>query len=300
MAKHHYIPEFFLGAWTDTGTRDGRMSVLDKRTGKTWTTRPANAGAEGDLYLIDLSEIGSVIAADEIEKAFSKVEDAAAPSIKRVLTGGSLTGGEDLDNVIALLATLVLRVPRHLKGCDDLLRQMVDSTYRQLQADGKFATDNPALDAKMGEMYEQGLIQIKIKHNARLDMMVQGLTTVMELLKLRHWTVLRSANDAGDLICTDHPVVLQWYKPVPDGYSPGLGLKNTVVFSPLGPRTALVGLWNAEPESPELTDDQVTFWNSQLLGYVERFAFCRGDFKALHRSGAVDGKEDVLKRWAKS
>jgi hypothetical protein len=115
---------------------------------------------------------------------------------------------------------------------------------------------------------------------------------------LREWTVLRTKPDAGDLICTDNPVLLEWTIKPPIGQSPGYGLRNTAVFVPLGPSTAVLGLWDAKPEQRTLTRNQVEFWNGELLGRVHRFVFSRGDFAALHRDGSVDRRIDVARRWA--
>lgn len=289
----------YLAAWTNTGTADGQLQVLDKQAGRAWSTRPAKAAAETDLYMIDIGEVAADIAATEIEDTFAKIEGAAAPVIKAINNGAAIPTGEDQENLMAFVSLLAMRVPARLRWIDDFMRKPVEAVYRRLEAEGKLPQpDDPELAAKMKEWFDQGLIRIEIKQNARLDMMLSSLPTLMRLLMLRHWTVLRSSAACGDLVCTDHPVLLEWIKAVPTGTSPGFGLENTAVFVPLGPTTALLGLWNAEPRVPTLTAEQVTFWNGELLGHVDRFVFARGDFAALHKSGAVDRRDDVLGRWS--
>lgn len=296
--RHHYVPKAYLAAWTNTGSADGRLHVLDKSTGRSWVTGPINAAVETDLYMIDLDEVAEDISATEIESQFAVVEGSAMPIIRGIIDDNTSPTSAELEELMAFLAVLTLRVPGRLQWIDDFMRQPIEAVYRRLEAEGKLPQpDDPELAAQMKEWFDSGLIEIKIKQNARLGMMVAGLETVMKQLVLRHWTVLRCEAGAGDLICTDHPVLLEWIRPVPDGSSPGFGLTNTAVFAPLSPNVALLGLWDAEPTVPLLNARQVAGWNSSLLGHVHRFVFSRGDFEAVHKSGVIDRRSDVLRRW---
>jgi hypothetical protein len=119
--KHHYVPRSYLAAWTDTGTKDGQLLVLDKQTGKDWPVRPINAANEKDLYLIDVSEAEGV-APNEIENTFATIEGAAVPVLKRLLAGEDMPGGGDLENVLAFVTVLALRVPARLDWTDNAMR----------------------------------------------------------------------------------------------------------------------------------------------------------------------------------
>jgi len=296
--KHHYVPKSYLAGWTDDGTIDGQLQVIDKSSGKSWSVRPVNAAKETDLYMIDIAEADGELQATEIETTFGTIEDAAAPIIKRMLAGEAMVNGEDRENVMSLLATLVARVPSRLDRIDETMRKPVEMVYRRLEAEAKLPQpDDPKLAAQMKEWFDRGLIKIEIKQNSRLAMMALMLPTLLHLFMLRQWTVLRTQSDAGDLICTDHPVLLEWIKKVPPGESPGFGLQNTAIFVPIGPSAALLGLWDAEQKDPTLSRQRVTFWNGHLLDHVDRFVFSRGDFAAFHMSNEVDRRDDVIRRW---
>lgn len=299
--KHHWLPKMFLAAWTTNGTIDGQLQVLDKTKARSWSVRPVNAAVEHDLYMIDLAELNDVVSGTEIEDTFALVEGAAAPVIRTILDGEENPTGEDRENLIAFMAIMAVRVPARLNWIDEVMRKPVELVYRRLEEKGELPQpDDPQLAAKMKEWFDQGLIQIQIKQNARLAMMASMLPGVMKLLMQRRWTVMRAAQDASDLVCPDHPVLLQWIKAAPAGASPGFGLENTAVFVPIGPSTALLGLWDKEPDNQQLSADQVAGWNGELLGHVDRFAFCRGDFVAEHRSGEMDTRDVVLQRWRES
>ena len=298
--KHHFVPKSFLAAWTEDGTIDGRLQVIDKSTGKAWSVRPVNAAKETDLYMIDVSEVVGHVTATDIETTFATIEDAAAPVIRRRLAGDAMASGADQENVMSLLATLVARVPSRLDWIDEVMRKPIEIVYRRLEAEGKLPQpEDPKLAAQMKLWFEQGLIKIEIKQNARLAMMVSMLPTLLHLFMLRRWTILRTQPNAGDLICTDQPVLLDWIKRAPVGLSPGFGLQNTAIFVPIGPSAALLGLWDAEPKDATLTRQQVEFWNGELLGHLDRFAFSRGDFAALHKSDAIHSREEVIRCWTR-
>jgi hypothetical protein len=41
--KHHYVPEFYLAGFTESGTDDGRLHVLDKEQLRQWPSTPKGA-----------------------------------------------------------------------------------------------------------------------------------------------------------------------------------------------------------------------------------------------------------------
>ena len=299
--KHHWLPTMFLSAWTNDGSAAGQLQVLDKKSLCRWSVKPVNAAVERDLYMIDMAEVEGDIVATEIEDTFATIEGVAAPVIKSILDGNEIPTGEDLENLIALIAIMAIRVPARLDWIDDVMRAPVEACLQRLEANGELPLpEDPELAARMKEWISQGLIQVQIKQNPRLAMMVSMLPTIMDLLMRRHWSVLRVSSGSRDLICVDHPVLLEWIRPVPDGTSPGFGLQNTAVFVPIGPETALLGLWDAQPQTHLLANQQVAFWNGELLGHVDRFVFSRGDFVAMHLSGELDNSAKVLERWSEN
>ncbi len=296
--RHHYISQSYLTAWTTTGKADGQLQVIDKSTGRFWQTKPINAAFETDLYKIDPSEATEDIPEMVIENFFAGIESDAIPIIRQIIEVDTPLSATELEKVVVFLALLIMRVPKQLNLIDEVLRKPVEWMYQKLEAEGKFPqSKDPTLDALMKGWFDKGTIQIKIKPNARLGMMVDSLPNLAKLLARRHWTILRANPGVGDLICTDSPVLLEWIKPVPDGSSPGFGLENTAVFVPLSPAVSLFGLWNLEPTVRTLSEKKVEYWNSNLLHNAHRFVFSRGDFSSLHESGSIEHRSDILLRW---
>ena len=95
--NHHFVPQGYLAGFTDTGTREGRLYVLDLQTQKAFATRPRNVAAQRDFNRIDvedqrpdalnkhleISRIGQLLLSDgfEIKVACLKTMTSATCSI---------------------------------------------------------------------------------------------------------------------------------------------------------------------------------------------------------------------------
>ena len=53
--RHHFVPKFYLARFTDTGTSDGRVWVLDPRAGRPFLERPKNIAWERDFNRVDVA-----------------------------------------------------------------------------------------------------------------------------------------------------------------------------------------------------------------------------------------------------
>jgi hypothetical protein len=94
--KHHYIPEFYLAGFTNSGKRDDFLYVLDKKQVKQWKGTPKNAACERDFYRVDSEELES----DYIENVISKFEGLAAPVLEKIIKNCTLPLPEDEAYVI--------------------------------------------------------------------------------------------------------------------------------------------------------------------------------------------------------
>src|SRR5690242_17148253 len=55
---HHFVPEFYLGGFSDTGDRDGRLVAigLGQQSGREWSGTPKELGHQRDFYRDDSSD----------------------------------------------------------------------------------------------------------------------------------------------------------------------------------------------------------------------------------------------------
>ena len=76
---HHYVPQFWLAGFTDTGEKDGRLWVTDLKRKKQWQSNPENAGHRRDFYRVSDPSYEDPVA---FEKLFARIENEFAPLLK--------------------------------------------------------------------------------------------------------------------------------------------------------------------------------------------------------------------------
>ena len=88
MAKiarnHHYLPQGYLGAFTNTGTREGQLYVFDLVTRRSFRTRPRNVAAEKDFNRFEANGYSP----DFLETSLSGVEGAATSVMRDMARAG--------------------------------------------------------------------------------------------------------------------------------------------------------------------------------------------------------------------
>jgi hypothetical protein len=65
---HHFVPQFWLAGFTETGQKDGRLWITDLKKGKQWKSTPRKAGHRRDFYRFSDPQLDPVAA----EKAYSR------------------------------------------------------------------------------------------------------------------------------------------------------------------------------------------------------------------------------------
>ena len=107
--KHHYLPQFYLQAFTDPDTPAGQEPYVwvHRAEDRTWERRaPVNVAAETDYYVFT-DETGNE--SQEVEEAFGKVESVIAPLTReKIQRQRPLTAEERLEfaGFVALLPTI--------------------------------------------------------------------------------------------------------------------------------------------------------------------------------------------------
>ncbi len=79
--RHHYVPQGYLAAFTDTGTKEGQFCVMEVESGDCFSTSPKNVGVARDFNRVDAD--GQPI--DALESALASFEGEAVEVIRKVL-----------------------------------------------------------------------------------------------------------------------------------------------------------------------------------------------------------------------
>ena len=106
--NHHFLPQGYLGHFTNSGTRDGRLYVFDLAARKSFRTRPRNVASKKDFNRVDVDGKPP----DFLESELGTLEDRAVSVIRAMSRSGELAKDEDLVYVINLITLLVVRDSR--------------------------------------------------------------------------------------------------------------------------------------------------------------------------------------------
>jgi len=311
---HHYVPQAYLAGFTDSGRKDGRLYAHDYRQLKSWASTPAGVGFERDYYRVDLPGRSP----DELEKMLGLVEDPGSVILKSILESQTLPVGEEYAQFMLFLALLAVRIPSARSAMSkaeiDLMR-IVLALHAQLpddQLEARFERmriDDPSMPQTTAEEFREtvkkvvdGEAELKLSQAEQVRNFVVGhlsnLEFIAELLMARQWVLLAAEEDAGDFICSDHPVVLEWTVEVPSFRrdSPGFGLQNTVVHVPLSRKLLLRGMFGGpEGVTVPVGRDTVAGINSFAIGKVTRFLYTsESDFIWKMDDGSIGSVADVF------
>lgn len=248
--KHHYLPQSYLAAFTETGEKDGQFRVLDVETGETFQTSPLNVGARRDFNRVDMD--GHRL--DAVETALAPFEGDAVNAVRRVIQSQQFPSDDDWNWILNLLGLIAVRNPR-LRGSfnrfhEQVLRQLGDflaSDKRLFDHYVQKARDagediNPDVPFEEFQRFIQsGDFRFEFHPQGNLRVEFSAFDKILPVLGERIWSVLIAPPNAPEFICSDHPVTLVWK---PGGRGPiGFGTRNTEVFFPLGRRVGFYGVF---------------------------------------------------------
>ena len=204
--RHHYVPQFYLAAFSDSGRKDGRLSVLDQRKLKQWPSTPSNCAFERDLY-----DVADSIPRNPgaVERVFSTLETRFATVVRSVIEKRVLPTGEDLNalmNFVALTAVRVPAVRRQVEALSDAflkheLRQRIARPEGWEPFRGAIDAANSSATKVTEQEFRQFLdgndYTIGLGQTEYIQMMVAGVDAILDTLVHRYWTVLSVVDGAS-------------------------------------------------------------------------------------------------------
>lgn len=275
-ANHHFIPQFYLREFADGVGRKARVFTFDSETKKSFTTLVRNVGSRRHFNRIEVDGIDP----NALEDAFAEMESEISVHLKEVVEARSFPSDEHFTSIMNLMAHLSVRNPRLRKNMEVFHRDIVqrimhltldskerwESQTEKMQAEGiPIRKDVSYEDVKA--FHESGQYDILIDQTHLISLELKMLDPVLERLAARNWC-FASASDGTEYITSDDPVVLSWSHDRDTGpYSPGHGLKGTLVTFTLCPSLALVGAFEDMPESITHLPNMVTGINTHIARY---------------------------------
>ena len=278
--RHHYVPAFCLGGFTDIGTKSGQLWVHDLVRGKQYPTSPEKVGLERDFNLLETSEIDAL----SLEDAFEASETRAAPVISSIAESHDLPVGEDLERLLEFITLLAYRTPAVRNSIADstahLARLILDVASSSPERWQSFiARFERETGASMTGSYEDHrrvirTCEIKVHDNDWLrGMTLVGVSETLETMRNRSWSLLVSSDSAATFVTCDHPVSLAWTRDELIGgfYQPGFGLNDTRVSIPLTKTCFMMGEYDRPSVTARADQTVVALMNAGTALCAQRF-----------------------------
>lgn len=301
---HHYLSQCYLRGFTDGGSKNSKLTVIDIRDKKHFETIPRNVGGERDFNRIDIPGVDS----NALEKSLSNFEGNAASALRRI-DDDSIFDGEDKELILNLIALQALRSParrEHWKKFETQIIEQVmsltlaskerwDAQVAQARKDGVDLSENIGYE-DVKSFFESKQYEIDIAREHHISLEFAGVDAILPYLFMRNWLVIKANEQTGPFITSDSPVVLTWNAPekIPPFYrnSPGFGMGDTQVYFPISKNTALLGEFDGHLGNVVATKELVAAVNSKLIFFARRQLYApKLNFYIVASGGSiVDGR----------
>ncbi len=276
--KHHFISKFYLARFTDTGTRNGRLCVLDLTANQFFRQKPKHVAYELDFNRVEITGQPP----DVLETFFGKLEGKTSSVIQEICSEQQIPGDNEFSYVLNLIALFAIRNPTMRRSMTiarqheyrlllDLLqsdKKLYDQHIRQAR-DGGFISEN--LDVPF-ERFRTGKYRFEIPPQVHTHTELSAFENILASVSSRYWSLLIAKDDAPDFITCDNPVSLAY--------------KQTVF--PLDIRHALIGDQD-HPGPHAVTVDAVAVAevNLRMLTLADRQVYSRSDEIAFLKDGEI-------------
>jgi hypothetical protein len=306
-----------LAGFTNTGRPNGRFYILDKSQKKQWAASPKDTAHRRDYHAVNL---GPKVDRMIVEKKLAIIEGQQSAVLQSIVDSQTLprVDSEEFAVLLGFVALLAVRVPfirnRIAEFIDTISKKELFATFSTPQ--GK-ATFRQALKEHLDEMPpdQRAMARKCIEDDTELEKlatfacsnnytvsfeqtwdvqtMLINTTTLMPLLASRNWALWLAAGEATDLICSDHPVCLNWLTDA-GTRPPGFGLRNTVVSIPLNRRMVLVGTFEPLSERKTIGNEAVALINTSALMQANQVFSADADFIWLKTDRTIARVDDLL------
>ncbi|MBI2712598.1 MAG: DUF4238 domain-containing protein [Bdellovibrio sp.] len=304
--RHHYCPQFYLAAFTEDGTKDSRLWVIDKLDKKVRSSKPKNEAHQRDFYRVEVPGDEDPFA---LEKEFSKIETEASSAIQHIVQRRALPDNNGMGYLLSFIGLLAVRTPWHrahvggfmetvAKRLMDVVmatRERWEVTKRRMKESGHDVPDDVTYE-QMADFIQRDQYRVEVDQNYQLSRMLKSAHTITNLLIRRNWMIVLA--EEGELVSSDNPVGLSWSKPMAGWYPPGFGLSNTEVSVPLSKTVGLIGIFEpAKLPIGALKAEGVATFNNQAISRATRFIYSpKDDFTWRPHTGEVLNREAFFQR----
>jgi len=292
--NHHYVPQAYLGLFTDTGDKHGQFHVLPTRAQVAFRTTPRNVAAERDFNRVDVDGYSQ----NHIESSLAPIEGKAVQVIRTSAESLALPSDRGYSYLLNLVCLLFVRNPARRavinsereRGLRNQYRQLVRSRETWEQHLTNAREQEPELANVSFERAKTFIESEKYKINFIPEGSVRrefhAFDSVLQQFEARTWSLLVAPPSGSRFICSDNPVSL-----VPTMRASGkvaLDTPHTEVFMPLTPNLALIGVLDERlPSTIRLQSEAVGIMNRRTARNAYRYMFSREETFAITNESGV-------------
>lgn len=298
--QHHFLSQCYLRGFTNNGSKNSKLTVIDISQKKHFETTPRNVGGARDFNRIDIEGVDQNI----LEKSLADFESDAAISLKAVTEGASFAGKEK-DTILTLIGLLAIRSPQMRENMRQIEAEIAErimsislatkerweSQIEQVRKNGGTLSDNITYE-DMVKFHKEKPYTIEVAREHHIQVEMKMLQPVVSLLMMRDWSLIRANTDSGAIITTDRPVLLDYHEPdkVPPFFqnSPGFGLKNTFIYFPIAKNVSLLGNFSDKSRTIEADQKLIATLNARMAHSANKQIYAPNlDFPLIGREGKI-------------
>ena len=253
--RHHKVPVALLGRFTDDGTDEGVLHVLDLSKATWRPSTPRAECAERGYYSVDAAGM----APGAVENFLgSEIEGPVGLTLKTLANSQGQPSRPEMDALMRFLAMQVLRTEPFRKAALDYDQSLARKFIRECTTDAALDEWERVHGVKFSPEKRAALREITFNHvgNSRaVHVMLQTFGQLEGDLARLRWRVGTLPLGALDLVCSDAPAQFVRVREEDGKLQPiitGWALPTVGVMMPLSPRQLLLGA--TEFISPVLDD----------------------------------------------
>lgn len=302
--KHHYLPQFYLAGFTESGNRGSFLWWLDRINGECRRSKPVNVAVQRDYYRVNIPGLNT----NFMENYFARIENHVSILLQKINKEHKILEEGEFEDLIAFVTQIYLRTPKwrqfmrkSLLDATDLQARMLlskkerwERTIEQFRQEGGEFPDAYTYE-EMKKAYEEG--EIFPSPNQEFEMMciIWGTIELTPILMARKWSLLISNDPHGGFVTSDAALTPFWNKPGCEKFPMGFALNSVDVLFPLSNHLCLLGCWDMEPKTLHVNENMVAFFNKEVMFGAERYVYCSSpDCPALMPNETVGTAEALL------
>lgn len=250
MAKHHFVPQFYLREWLDPeslGKDDVEpyLWVYEKGTLEPFPKAPKNVAFLGNLYSVNA---GQDFDEDAVEKIFQKIESEYATVWRQKIKQLQPLLAEDRGVVAAFVSALFPRSPfmrdhlgRFMEAIARDVADMITSSEEHLKILGKQYEERTgqSIAGLEAEIFDPSNFEFESTRETKTAFMLTLFKDIFPFISHMSW-VFAKAPEGEFLLTCDMPVSLT--APRRDGQV-DFGSPDAEIAFPLSPKVCLITSW---------------------------------------------------------